>query len=273
MSAQRLAFRQVVLVSALVLLSDTPSVLAGTGGIFSSSTTARRKIQQIQPIEIPTSLPSRSVVKPTITIPPTPGTVFFDEKKTSKPEGALNADSQMHELQQTLSGTTPASTANGAASTASNTSPVQLRGISNQASVENNQAAGSVESFFQINQPPIPQNSSGKYATQRSSMRQTNSQTAKESAAGAPFRLLWHVMDNAGVPMFFGKDSNDLDPGLRQGYTSAITEKAKASTPAMSGAPAGDNSASSAQTISPHKIPENELEGTDSWVKDNEQMP
>jgi hypothetical protein len=80
-------------------------------------------------------------------------------------------------------------------------------------------------------------------------------------------------MDNAGVPMFFGNKDNDLDPSLRQGYESSILSQSKAlkSDQASAGATAG--SASGAPSHGPQKIPESELEGTDSWVKDNEQMP
>lgn len=95
-------------------------------------------------------------------------------------------------------------------------------------------------------------------------------------------------MDNAGVPMFFGKNDDDLDPSLRQGYSGQadwnrassevrdssrfgsrrsgpeVTDQSKAAT---------EGSAVNAPSQSPHKIPESELEGTDSWVKDNDQMP
>ncbi|MCQ8780130.1 hypothetical protein NQU49_26385, partial [Escherichia coli] len=80
------------------------------------------------------------------TIPSTPATVFFDEKKSSKPDGALNGDTQLHELQQTLSGSSgPVSGA-----TTPPSDPL-LRGLSGSASVNSSQSSGSVESFFQIN--------------------------------------------------------------------------------------------------------------------------
>ncbi len=85
-------------------------------------------------------------------------------------------------------------------------------------------------------------------------------------------------MDNAGVPMFFGKNDDDLDPSLRQAYSShgypratTIETKPVRTTDQSKGATEG--SAVIAQPQGPHKIPESELEGTDSWVKDNDQMP
>ncbi len=86
-----------------------------------------------------------------------------------------------------------------------------------------------VESFFQCNQ-----------------VMPTSRNNQKKSRFGTPGKVIWHILDNLGVPMFVGKD-NDLDPSLRQSYmlppsiipTHNITQ------------------------ITPHGIPESELEGTE----------
>lgn len=289
-----------VILLALMMSVSAPQSRAGTGGIFSSSTSPRRKIQQIQPIESPTSLPGNSVVKPSIIIPATPGTVFFDAKKSGKPDGDLNADKQMHELQQTLSGSSESSsTVNSGNSTSTNETiqkssdsseaisknssklnipEVSLRGLSGSASVTAPQGTGSIDSFFQLDSANVERSNSFRsadtnFASQSNSLRQSSSAESRKSAGVAPLRFLWHVMDNAGVPMFFGNKDNDLDPSLRQGYESSIISQSKAlkSNEASAGATVG--SASRAPSHGPQKIPESELEGTDSWVKDNEQMP
>jgi hypothetical protein len=259
---------------------------------------------------------NKSAPKPTpITIPTTPGTVFFDLKKSSKPDGSLNADNQLHELQQTLSGadsgaaasstaeaasstgtatsstgTAPSSTGAASISTgaASSSAEPQLRGLSGSASVSANQGTGSVESFFQIDnngRTPASQYTSNNKTASRL-LSEFNSPEPRKSAAGAPFRFLWHVMDNAGVPMFVGKNDDDLDPSLRQGYqgqnfsgqsysgqshSTAADYKPTSTVEGTNGVPR--RSAVSAPSPGPHKIPESELEGTDSWVKDNDQMP
>lgn len=241
-----------------------------------------------------------------MTIPPTPGTVFFDDKKTSKPDGTLNADTQLHELQQSLSGSSPASSVTPppppSASTSANPSASpsgspsgsapaasseilladpQLRGLSGSASVNSSQGSGSVESFFQINNnktPAAEYTSNNKTAARL--LSEFNSPEPKKSAAGAPFRFLWHVMDNAGVPMFFGKNDDDLDPSLRQGHAEQSNSGHEHSTAANSrpastveGTTRATERGAVAPSPGPHKIPESELEGTDSWVKDNDQMP
>ncbi len=78
--------------------------------------------------------------------------------------------------------------------------------------------------------------------------------------------------------MFFGKSDDDLDPSLRQGYSSqsyssAATPEAKPVRTIDQSKAATEGSAVRAQSQGPHKIPESELEGTDSWVKENDQMP
>ena len=57
-----------------------------------------------------------------------------------------------------------------------------------------------VETFFQIDSPT---NINAAHAINKNA-----------STGGSVGKLLWHTLDNIGVPMFIGKD-NDLDPSLR----------------------------------------------------------
>lgn len=100
-----------------------------------------------------------------------------------------------------------------------------------------------VESFFQCNSLNIP-------------VKTKTSIKKKTSLLGGAGKVLWHVLDNLGVPMFVGKDS-DLDPSLRQAYVMP--------SPVVS-----------RQTIAPvipQKIPESELEGTDVNPKNDQTLP
>ena len=172
-----------------------------------------------------------------------------------------------------------------------------MRGLSGSAAVNSNQGTGSVESFFQIDNngrvPAASYTSNNKTASRL--LSEFNSPEPTKSAAGAPFRFLWHVMDNAGVPMFFGKSDDDLDPSLRLGYRSQGAFRGGDGAGLEAGGPSRLGSRRSVDTttrhsvdtattrrsvdatenraVAPHKIPESELEGTDSWVKDNDQMP
>lgn len=286
--------KHVIFLAVSVLLCAEKSE-AGTGGIFSSTTGPRRKIQQIQPVpSIDTSSLHKSVVKPTIAIPPTPGTIFFDEKNSGKSEQSLHGDAQMRELQETLSGaaSTDGSATAGKSDTAApplnsdgnaqglrSGANLQLRGLSGSASKTEDHNAGSVESFFQISGTPSRAGASPVFPdasmsrTGRSNEGASPPQPSAKSAAAAPFRFLWHVMDNAGVPMFFGKSDENIDPSLRQGYASAISAPTSLRRPVDSNSGVSESGAANTPSVTPHKIPESELEGTDSWVKDNEQMP
>jgi len=96
-----------------------------------------------------------------------------------------------------------------------------------------------VESFFQCN----PAN-------------QTQQPKKKKSILKSPGKIIWHVLDNFGVPMFVGKDS-DLDPSLSQAYVMPPpATSVKNTAPAI-----------------PQKIPESELEGTDVSPKNDQTLP
>lgn len=97
---------------------------------------------------------------------------------------------------------------------------------------------GSIETFFQC--PP--------------SEPRANKQSAPAKIVKSPAKLLWHVLDNLGVPMIVGKD-NDLDPSLT--HTRFIPPELPH---------AGKNGSSSDVGPSPNipeKIPQSELEGTE----------
>lgn len=278
-----------VILLAITVLLCAEKCEAGTGGIFSSTTGPRRKLQQfqpVQPIDAPTSL-HKSVVKPTIVIPSTPGTIFFDQKKSGTSDQVLNGATQMRELQETLSGgAVNPDAGSAAANTDANATPansdanLQLRGLSGSASKTDEHGTGSVQSFFQITPQPsqagaIPVSPAAPIAHpgKTDSSAASPPTSSAKSAAAAPFRFLWHVMDNAGVPMFFGKSDDNLDPSLRQGYASAISAPAALRRPVDQKSGVTESGAATMPAVTPHKIPESELEGTDSWVKDNEQMP
>ena len=99
----------------------------------------------------------------------------------------------------------------------------------------------SVESFFQCN--PV-------------STTPTSPNKPKQSILKSTGKVIWHTLDNLGVPMFVGKD-NDLDPSLSKAYVMpppAISSKTIA-------------------PVTPQKIPESELDGIDGSQKNDQTLP
>jgi hypothetical protein len=88
---------------------------------------------------------------------------------------------------------------------------------------------GSIESFFQC--PP----------TVASAQKDRKSTPLRSSG-----RLIWHVMDNIGIPVPTGSEE-DLDPSLKQPYVMPLPKMLKEPK----------------YPSNPQKIPESELEGTD----------
>jgi hypothetical protein len=121
----------------------------------------------------------------------------------------------------------------------SNSPPVTTGSSGTLLPLHSNPNTSSIESVFQI--PPVAKN--------------INQSTKKKPLKGAA-KLIWHTLDNLGVPMFIGKD-NDLDPSLRQGYV----------------APSSAISNRQSVPITPQKIPESELEGTDISPKTDSVIP
>lgn len=128
---------------------------------------------------------------------------------------------------------------------------------------------GSVESFFQVRQWRSPAYQSGAQNSQKLEQLQSNkpSQTGpkvdrKKPLLGGTGRLLWHIMDNAGIPMF-GYKGSALAPEL-EGERSMIESKYPGGFSVAS--PGKEVSADAAKINSRErlkKIPELELEGVE----------
>lgn len=79
---------------------------------------------------------------------------------------------------------------------------------------------GGVESFFQI--PPdarIPKLGASREAIESTSGKQAVKSLSAKSldATNKLSRGIWHVLDNLGIPMFYGTDNADFDPRI-QGF-------------------------------------------------------
>ena len=82
----------------------------------------------------------------------------------------------------------------------------------------------------------------------------------ERSIVGAGGKAIWHVLDNLGVPMFLGKDS-DLDPSLSSAHI--VTPKNYCCEPQNMD-----------KSINLHnKIPQSELEGIDVQSKNDAKSP
>jgi len=145
----------------------------------------------------------------------------------------------------------------GQGAKADETSPALREHISSDASADKSIKAApdnSVAAFFQV-----PANQSDNHAEP----------PPKKRSVG---RLVWHVMDNMGIPMIVGKD-NDLDPSLRGSQLTPPTQ-----VPTMASLrkmdkqfkhnqetttePSTANAVPMSDTIL-HKIPQSELEGVE----------
>jgi hypothetical protein len=241
-----------------------PQCIAGTGGIFSSNN-PRRKIQIVVPIETPTSIPGGpgSQVAPRSSTPGYPSSlgagVLLD---TGNQSGPIDPRLPLHGIEPSK---TPSKTTS------------DHQGLSGSAAINAGQQ-GSVESFFQVRAANVYRQSADfnddKTTASLTSEFSAAPQRRSKSVVGAPGRFLWHALDNMGVPMLFGKHDDDLDPTLRNGYTSPSgIDRRKTMTIDNLDPGATGSSAVNAQSSNLHKIPESELEGTDSSVKNNDQMP
>ena len=176
----------------------------------------------------PASLPSTSPIAPSTT-PVVPGTT-----PSIVPASASATTSVQPALRQTISkGSTPTAEEN------------------------------SVESFFQIDTKPRnnPQSLLMQPAT-------AATKSNRNSHMFRPDRFVWHVLDNMGVPMFFGNHDSYLDPSLRESYVipspklpnekDVVKEIETSPSPRIPNFP----QPTSATSESIHqKIPESELEG------------
>lgn len=121
---------------------------------------------------------------------------------------------------------------------------------------------GSVESFFQIN--PQTRNSRQNLLMQPAVVPPKNK--ANRSVPHYAYRFVWHVLDNLGVPMFFGHDS-PIDPSITGTYViqspklpreRAVAKELEKSI-SQSRQPVTEPTTS--QPVPAQKIPESELEG------------
>lgn len=135
----------------------------------------------------------------------------------------------------------------------------------------------SVESFFQIDPTKrnSPQNLLMQSATVASSTNNKN-----KSLPYDLYRGVWHVLDNVGIPMFFGQDPY-IDPSISRTYlipspklpSERAAEKelsnknnnAASQLPSVPPSTSAQSTSTNTQSINiqsmPQKIPESELEG------------
>lgn len=124
---------------------------------------------------------------------------------------------------------------------------------------------GSVEAFFQVDQSK--KNSRQVLLMQSGTVTPTGDSTSKWRTHGYS-RFLWHVLDNAGIPMFWGQDTSYIDPSLKETYLISAPKlpcerdvnveiKESMTSPTQpASAPVTTNAPALLQ-----KIPESELEG------------
>jgi hypothetical protein len=120
----------------------------------------------------------------------------------------------------------------------------------------------SVESFFQIGARRSAQGVLMQPATVTSSAA-----SERKSRSHGLYRCIWHILDNAGVPMFVGHESY-IDPSISGRYlipspkllrdSALAKELEKATTGATQPPP---SPAPTASQPMPQKIPASELEG------------
>lgn len=121
----------------------------------------------------------------------------------------------------------------------------------------------SVESFFQVNQKQRP-------ATEQKSTANPN--RLLSDSALTTGKVLFHILDFMGVPIFFCWGS-DLDPDLAKGPVLASPKLQRQSMDTRSEQPQSSKSAPMTEQAIPHKIPQSELEGTiyEPQAKDSNQ--
>ncbi|GEM_PF-3004594 len=119
----------------------------------------------------------------------------------------------------------------------------------------------SVESFFQID----PQQRNSAQSLLRQPATASTPGTARSrSVAHRLYRCIWHILDNAGVPMFLGGDPY-IDPGISG--RPVLAPPALPAERAAGGQAGGAVAEPAAQPgpaaagPAPQKIPESELEG------------
>ncbi len=124
----------------------------------------------------------------------------------------------------------------------------------------------SVESFFQLNRLNTqPMHEPVSLKTVLPQIKESHTSNERTSWLGKTGRVVWHVLDNAGVPMLFGRNDADLDPSIARTFETSpkITTETKAVKLDV------DNDRHTELVPKPSepqaihgKIPESELEGT-----------
>jgi hypothetical protein len=127
-------------------------------------------------------------------------------------------------------------------------------------------ADNSVEAFFQVS--PSKRNSPQNLSMQAETFISTEANKSKSHSNGVS-RCIWHILDNAGIPMFWGQDTSYIDPSIRETYLTpppklpgegaAVKEIEKTTTTQVSQPPLQPATANSSAML--QKIPESELEG------------
>lgn len=177
------------------------------------------------------------------------------------------ADTPLHDAADTISDPTPlARTQNREPAQSSNQredNMPALRGLTSLNS-KSEQSDNSVESFFQVG------------SKTSNNTKKSPRYVSLKFAAKTTGDVLFHILDFAGVPMFF-RGGTDLDPSLSK---SAVTLPPNMSRRAIDAASPGTEQAQSgtptgtAEDGRSHKIPQSELEGTiyEPKAKDNNQQ-
>lgn len=156
---------------------------------------------------------------------------------------------------------------------AQGTSSAQLRGvIGAPTDASTGKLDDSVASFFQINAAKTGPG----YGLIKSSTTSTSG-----SAPGATHSALWHIMDNLGVPVPTGNNTEALDPSLRRNYVNpelpninnykTRSGKTQTLTRGYEAPPTASTQTPAATAINMQKIPESELEGVDYSAKNDDQ--
>ena len=116
-----------------------------------------------------------------------------------------------------------------------------------------------IDSFFQTS----------KTAPSARAVSVSNEKSRKKAKCGSK-SFLWHFMDNAGIPMFFGDTGPELDPRLKRDYRDPQLPDLNVkngmnrvdSTRDGVSATAAQRGASCDPQMILHKIPEGQLDGT-----------
>jgi hypothetical protein len=215
-----------ILLVLVLALADCLPVIAGTGSLYSPAGLPQSSSQSY-------TVPSPQVQGTTVTFPTPPiplGGALQDFPSSALPVAGTATGSSP------LSGTPQGGTPQAGTQSGQVVTTIPFKPPSTE--------TGNIESFFQCGPADVGV---------------PKKKSAAVKVAKSPGKLLWHVLDNLGVPMFVGKD-NDLDPSLTR--THFIPPKAAA----------GQAGSEEISPGIPEKIPESELEGPEVLPNDQSQV-